>query len=72
MHTLLQRNRIFNDDVMKILSSIVNLRSNPIASAPPPPNRKVFIADINRNFNDVVYIDHIWLDDLCVFHAMDS
>lgn len=37
MHTLLQRHCIRNNDVQKMLSSVVDRCSNFLASAPPPP-----------------------------------
>lgn len=72
MRSLLQRNGIWKDDVIKILFSIVDRCSNCIASAPPPTDLKISIAGINRSFNDVVCAGHFLFDDLRLFHAMDS
>ena len=72
IRTLLQRNQLWNEDVQKYLSSIVERCPNCIASSSPPSNRKVSISGINRQFNDVVCVDHFWLDGQCMFHIMDS
>lgn len=42
------------------------------ATSAPVQSRKVSISSINRLFNDVVCIDHFFLDQVCVFHVMDS
>lgn len=72
MRTLLQRNKIWNVEVQKLLSMIVEHCEHCIASSPPTSDRKVSISGINRGFNDVVCIDHFHLDDVRLFHVMDS
>lgn len=72
MRTLLQRNKLWNADVQRLLSVLVEKCKHCIASSPPKSNRKFSISGINRGFNDVVCVDHFHLDDLRIFHAMDS
>lgn len=72
MKTLLQRNQMWNDDVQRYLASVIERCSSCIAAASPPSIRKISIAGINREFNDVVFIDHLWLDEICLLHVMDS
>lgn len=72
VRTLLQRNKLWNNDVQRYVASTVEKCPNCIAAAPPATTRKVSISGINRCFNDVVFVDHFWLDDICLFHAMDS
>lgn len=71
MRTLLQRNKLWNNDVKKILTTTVENCQSCIATAPPPSHGKVSITNINRNFNDVVCVDHFWLEETCCFHIMD-
>lgn len=72
MYTWLHRNKIWINDVKKILSSIVDRFYNCVASAPPLPNRKVSISGIHQKFNDGVCVDQFQLDKLCLFHAIVS
>lgn len=72
MKTLLQRNNRWDDYVQRLLSSIVEKGSHFIASSPHPANRKVSIAGINPEFNDLVFIEHFWLDNICLIHFMDA
>lgn len=36
-----------------------------------PPNRRMYLASLNREFNDVICIDHKCLDTVTIFHMMD-
>lgn len=58
MRTFLQRNKIWNDDVQRIIAKSVEKFPSYIASVRPPSKRKVLIIGIKRNFNYVVFIDH--------------
>ena len=62
MKTLLIRNSIWNDEVQRLLADTVEKCENCIAASPPPTNRPVSITGINRQFNDLVCIDHFYLD----------
>lgn len=36
----------------------------------PPPNRKMYIGCMNNRFNDVVCVDHFYLERILIFHYM--
>lgn len=72
MRTLLQRNRLWNDYVQRVLATVVETCARCNADASPPLTGNVSISGSNRNFNDVVFIDPFWLDNICMFHMMDS
>ena len=40
-------------------------------SCTPPTNRCVSLSSLNREFNEIVCIDHFFLENATVFHAMD-
>lgn len=72
MRPLLPRNNLGNSDSQRILTSGVKKCKHCITVSPPKSDRKVSIAAINRGFNEVVCVDHFHLDDLRMFHVMDS
>lgn len=72
MRTILQRNNIWNSDVQHILSNTVEKCEHYIATAPPPSNRKVSIAGINPHFIDLICVDRFYIDELRLFHVMDT
>lgn len=53
------------------LSTVVTECNHCKASSTPPPNRKVSLSSLNRNFNEIVCMDHCFLDSVTVFHVMD-
>lgn len=71
MRTLLQRNKLWNDQAQNYLSQIVSECPDCKASSTPPPNRRVSLASLNREFNDVLCLDHMFLDKTTVLHMMD-
>ena len=72
MRTLLVRNKLWNEHVQKYLTTIVTECSDCSKSSTPPPNRRVSLSSLDRNFNDVVCLDHFYLDEMVIFHAMDT
>lgn len=70
--TLLERNNIWNADVHKYLSSVIEICANCQKTCLPQPARKVSLSSMSRVFNDVVCVDHLFLDEVPVFHATDS
>ena len=69
---LLQRNGIWNDSIQDHLSSVIEKCTSCKATALPKLERKVSLSSMNRSFNEFVCIDHMFLEDNCVFHIMDS
>ena len=70
--TLLDRNGIWNADTEKYLSHKIETCHSCRHTSNPTRARKVSISTMCRQFNQLVCIDHLFLDDVCVFHAMDS
>lgn len=71
MRTLLQQNRLWNAEVENILSTAVEKCSHCIAAAPPASKRTVSIAEISRQSSDIVRVNHVWLENTCLFHIVD-
>jgi len=67
---LLDRNDLWNSDVQKYLENILETCSECHATALPAQSRKVSLSSMSRKFNDVVCVDHLFLDEFKVFHAM--
>lgn len=72
MRTLLIRNGIWSQQVQSYLAQTVSECNKCVASASPPPNRRVSLASLDREFNTVVCVDHFFLDDHVLFHIMDT
>lgn len=72
MRLLLQRNGIWNNAIQHYLSTTVSKCKDCIASSVPPPARKVSLATLSRRFNEVVAVDHFYLDSIRVLHFMDT
>lgn len=70
LRTLLQWNRLLKHDVQNNLSITVEQCTGCTAGAPPALKRYVYIASIGRQFNEIVCVDHYWLDEVCPFHEM--
>jgi len=69
---LLERNGIWDDAVMKYLSQILEKCESCSTTALPKKSPKVSLSSMTRGFNEVVCVDHMYLEDHCVFHMMDS
>ena len=72
MRTLLMRNGLWTNQVQHYLVHVVSSCTSCKASATPPPNRQVSLASLNRQLNEVVCVDHFHLDDVTLFHCMDT
>ncbi len=71
IRTLLQRIHLWNEQVQHYLSKVVGECSSCRTTSTPPPNRRVSISSLNKSFNDIVCIDHLFLGSVTVFHVMD-
>lgn len=71
MKALLERNNIWNEKTKNYLSNVVSICTDFKASSTPPPNRRVLLVSLNRDFNDVICMDHMFLGIVTVFHMMD-
>lgn len=71
MKTLLVRNHLCNPQVRRYLTTDVSNCLSFKASATPPPNRRLSLPTLNREFNDVVCVDHMHMGSSSLTHAMD-
>lgn len=71
MIILLQRTKLWNKQAQNYLSSVVSHCPDFKASSTPPPNGRVSLASLNRDFNDSICMDYMFLDKVTVFHMMD-
>lgn len=69
---LLSRNNLLTKDTEEYLHFIVSRCSGCRSTANPKSSRKVSISSLNRDFNEFVCVDHLFLDEICIFHAMDA
>lgn len=70
--TLLEKNNMCSPDAAKYLSSQVAGYRSYQAASKQKPSRKVFLASLSRIFNDLICLDHFFLDEIRLFHAMDA
>lgn len=71
IRTLLVRNKLWNDNVQKYIVKTMTEFQSCKASPPPPPSCRVSLASINRELDDVIRIDHFFLDTVTIFHMMN-
>lgn len=69
---LLQRNKLLTPEVEKYLLEVMKQCNACRSTAKPQVSRKVSLSSLHRSFTEVVCVDHLFLDDLCIFHIMDS
>ncbi len=72
MKVLLQRNNLWTTHVEKYLCEILESCDKCAATSLPKKARNVSLSSLSRDFNQAVCIDHLFLDNFCVFHIMDS
>lgn len=68
---LLKRKNIQNDIVDHYIKEKIRNCKSCHASELPPPSRKVSISLLSTELKEVVCVDHLSLDDLCLVHFMD-
>ncbi len=68
---LLERNNLWNETVASYVAQTIQNCSSCKSSALPQPNRKVSISTLSKQFNEIVCIDHFFLDEICLVHCMD-
>lgn len=72
IRVLLERNKLWNEQVEKYLQSVLERCTACLTTAKPKSSRKVSLSAMTRSFNDLVCVDHLFLDQYCVMHAMDA
>lgn len=70
-HILFERNNLWEDDVKRYVLNIIENCNACRSSALPKPNRKVSISALAKEFNEIVCIDHLFLEAVCIVHHMD-
>ena len=69
---LLERNGLWRDDCYKYLSHVLESCLSCHETKLPQKAGTVSLNNISREFNQLVFVDHFFLDDLDVFYAMDA
>lgn len=72
MKLLLERNKIWNAEVKKYPSQVLDSCPDCLTTSQAQSTRKVSLSSLSRNFNDVLCVDHYHLDGNRIFHIMDS
>ena len=72
IRSLLERNGLWTPAVSHYLNETIEKCVNCVASSSPMPSRRVAISNLNRSFKETVCIDHFYLDDIRLFHTMDT
>lgn len=68
---LLKRNDLWNEAVASYVQKLVEGCTACPFTAPPQPSRKVSISSMSTQFNQVVCVDHFYLDEIRLMHCMD-
>ena len=58
--TLLERNNLWNEQSQLYVSYLIEECNSCKAVSPPHPNRRVSLSSLNRDFNDIVCLDHFF------------
>lgn len=69
---LIERNKLLSPDVEKYLTHIMSWFSGCRSTTEPQRSRNVSLSSMNRDFNEVLCVDHVLLDKIKVFHVMDA
>lgn len=73
MRTVVERNGLWNNALQQYVTVTVKNCSTCIALPTPPPSRKVSLSTLSCNFNEVVEVDHFYLDHYVrLIHFMDT
>lgn len=62
---------MWNEMIEHYIQNLVRDCKSCRASELPPPSRKVSISSLSNELNEVVCVDHFYLDELCLIHFMD-
>lgn len=69
---LLQRNNLWSYEAQKYLATELERCSRCATTSEPAKTRKVSLSTLNRELNEMVCVDHLFLEGTRVFHIMDS
>lgn len=68
----LECNGLWFDSVHEYLKEIIAKCPACRATSNPQPSRKVAISTLWKDFNEILSIDHFYLDDMCLLHCVDT
>ena len=68
---LLESNDLWNDAVASYISQLIESCTACRFTASPQPNRKVSITSLSTQFNEVLCIDHFYLDAIHLMYFKD-
>ncbi len=68
---LLERNNLWDKNVAKYVSNMIENCRACKSAAPTQPPRKVSISSLSKEINEIVCVDHFYLDKICLLHLMD-
>lgn len=68
---LMQGSRIWNEELQRLVTTVVRKRFLFSSAAFPSSTEKVWTSGINQTLHDVAVIDHFWLDGICWFHILE-
>lgn len=71
MRTPLQRNERWKEQTRNYLSTVISQCPYSAVTSIPFPSRLVSLASLNWDVNDVICMDHMFLDKIIVIHMMD-
>lgn len=69
---LLERNDMWDESVSQYVKETLEKCEVCRTTALPKSSTNVSISSMSKGVNEVVCIDHMYLENLCVFHYMDS
>lgn len=68
---LSERSELWTDPVGAYAAHSIDNYTVCRSIAAPPPSKKVSISSLSKQFNEIVCIDHVYLDKLLLMHCMD-
>lgn len=68
---LLERNGLWNNVIAAYLTEVVNGCTACRSTSVPQPSRKVSISSLSKNFNEILCVDHLYLEDILLVHFID-
>lgn len=72
MLTLILRNNLWSPSVHSYQTEIVSGRGNCRSSLSPTADHQLSPSILDRSFNEMVCIDHLYLNDVNLLHVMDT
>lgn len=72
MRTLLQRNVFWYESARKYLEDEIDQCASCLETSKTQKLRKSLLFSLNYHLNEVVCIEHLILEGLCILHAMDT